>query len=154
MLTAVALIITQACYLEAAWHPVDCAAIAHVLVKRADGTPEGVARMAFAYSLNKPTPRAARARLLPQGLHPRELPRFAALVAIATAVLEGKLPNPCPRARHWGSRVLPNDVARAERAIRARRWTAVVCKRGTANAFYAPAHGQASAKRHLHPRSP
>jgi hypothetical protein len=147
LVIALAIVIAQACWLEAAYAPVDCAAIAHVLVNRADGGD--VAAMAHAYSLDKPTPRAAFARQLPQGLPVQELPRFNALVAIATRVLQGTLANPCPRARHWGSPVLKPDLERAERAIAQGRWRVIQCRRPTANRFYG-----ATTKRQFRVRRP
>ena len=147
MLTALAVVIAQACWLEATYRTEDCAAIAHVILKRAASARVEPAVMAYAYSLNKPTPRAAQARALPAGLPARELPRWQALVRIAQGALEGRISNPCPRARHWGSPVLAPDVERAGRAIRQNRWVVVVCTRRTANTFYAHA-----AKRELRRR--
>ena len=135
MLIPLAIVLAQACYLESDYRVDECAAIAHVLVRRAHGGD--VAKMAHAYSLDKHTPRARRARHLPRGLPARELPRWLELVATAQGVLDGTVANPCPRAMHWGSRTLPTDVARAERALGQGRWRVVRCTRGMANAFYA-----------------
>ena len=144
------IVLAQACWLEATWQSTDCAAIAYVILRRADDARMTPAAMAHAYSLDKKTPRAAKARALPEGLHARELERFAVLVDITEGVLEGRIANPCPRAFHWGSRVLSTDVACAEHAISQGRWRVVRCKKATANAFYA----KAAAQGEFRPRSP
>lgn len=131
--------LARACYLETTWNPTDCAAVVHVLLRRARQADVTPAAMAYAYSLRKPTARAAYARALPSGLRPADLPRWQALVAVAEGVIAGEIANPCPRAVHWGSPRLAPDLARARRAIAAQRWVVVRCRGRTANTFYAKA---------------
>jgi hypothetical protein len=63
--------------------------------------------------------------------------RWARLRAIALRLLAGDIPNPHPRARHFGSRVLRTDRERAARAIEQGRWRALPAKRGEVQAYYA-----------------
>lgn len=134
------LLVARACFVEASFRLADCAAIAYVLRARAMRTGWSLHRTTLAYSaLDADTPRAALARSLPAGDEPSFTPaqnkRWALVRAVARAALEGRVGNPAPGARHWGSRGLPNDVARAQRAIDAGRWRLVPAQ--TVNAFYA-----------------
>ncbi len=139
--------VAQACWLEATWRHDDCAAITRALERRAVRARLHIAQMAWRYSLNKPTTRAAYAQRLPAGLSAREIERWDALVGVVEEALARTIPDPCPHATHWGSpsAQLP-DVDRAERALREGRWRLVKCRTKTANAFYAENGPRARAK--------
>lgn len=131
-------LLAQVCYVEATWRTDDCAAIVHVLVKRAERAGVPLADMAVRYSaIDADTPRARQVRTFPAGLEPRQLAKWQRLEATAQGVLDGKVPNPCPRASHWGSPRLKSDVRRAMSALEAGRWTRAACRAPVANAFFA-----------------
>ena len=136
-----AVLLAQACWLEAGWSPADCAAIAYVIRARAARRGSTFTEMLVAYSaIDADSPRATFARQLPDGDEPtwnaRTNARWRQLRRHAAAVLAGNVRNPCVGARDWGARNLPNDVRRAVKAIEAGRWRVVTCTEQTANAFY------------------
>jgi hypothetical protein len=130
--------VARTCWLESTWRLDDCAAITRVLERRAARARVPLTEMAWRYSLNKTTPRAAYAQRLPAELSATEMKRWNTLVGVVEATLARLIPDPCPGATHWGSpsRQLP-DVERAARAIREDRWRVVQCRTRTANIFYA-----------------
>jgi hypothetical protein len=134
--TEPATLLAQACWLEATYRHDDCAAIVHVIKRRAARAGVSVAAMAVRYSaLDSGTERAAQALRLPAGLDAAELPKWHALTSVVEGALSGRVKSPCGRADHWGARNLPRDRDRARKAIDEGRWRLLGCT--TANAFYA-----------------
>jgi hypothetical protein len=134
------LLAARVAFLEGGFSLSDAAAITYVLKARARRSGWTFARTALAYSaLDSDTPRAVFARQLPASDEPtfsaRENERWALVRAVVRAALDGRVRNPAPGARHWGSRVLANDVRRAKRAVDAGRWRAIAS--ATRNAFFA-----------------
>lgn len=62
-------------------------------------------------------------------------PKWLAVLDRAQGVMDGTLEDPC-RASQWGSRTLPADVIRAERALKSGRWIPARCAGATANRFF------------------
>lgn len=128
--------------MEAGFSLPDCAAIAYVLRARARTAGCTVAEMAMRYTaLKAQNDRARFARELPRG-DVEEWNRatnrlWADVRRTAALALRGRIANPTPGARHWGSRTLANDKRRAQRAIDGGRWETIEAE--TRNAFYAEA---------------
>jgi hypothetical protein len=122
--TATALL-AQVCEFEADRREVDCAAIWWVAVKRARSANVEPLTMLLRYSTLWRT-RSARARRIQASAPP------AALLELAGRLLRDEVPDPCPRATHWGSAA---DGARG-RMVLAR------CSVRTANRFYAVTRGR------------
>lgn len=134
-------VLARVCWKEASFSLSDCAAIGYVLQARARRARWPFERMAWAYaSLDADHPRARRARELPDSDAPDfssyENRRWARVRQVAQATLAGELPNPCPRALHWGGLALAADLRRATTAQLLGKWRLVRCKPSTANAFY------------------
>lgn len=121
----------------------DCAAIVHVLQRRAERQGVPLTYMTRAYSGRhvgvEASPRPWVAGLRLDGRQPAEWPASASwaryrpawleLVRHVDDVLEGAVLNPCPGADHWGGRM---DDHRAERA----GWTRIECDMPTRNRFW------------------
>jgi hypothetical protein len=136
------LLAARACWLEGGFSLADCAAVVHVIKRRARRAGWPFERMLVAYSaIDADNPRAAFARQLPAGAEPswspRENERWSMVREIAAAALDGRVSSPCRGARDWGAPNLANDVGRAQRAIDAGKWRRIQC--GTRNRFYGPA---------------
>lgn len=132
--------LARVCFLESGFSEVDCAAIAYVTARRAERAGTPFAEMLTAYSaIDSGTARADEIAMYPDadvtGKPASFNRRWAALRAYAERIVNGEIADPCG-ATHWGSRVLSNDVARAERAVREGRWVPARCSK-TKNAFYA-----------------
>jgi hypothetical protein len=136
---------------ESDWHARDQAAALHVVKRRAERAGVSLEQMATAYSAvfsGKGSPRKAWVLAIeadckqpsgwPQRLRwARYAQRCRDTFARVERFLRGELPDPCPRAEHFGSRVLRADVERAERAVREGRWTPARCRGETVNAYFA-----------------
>ena len=62
--------------------------------------------------------------------------RCSQLFEDATSFLAGSLADPCHGATQYGSPILPSDVLRARRAVKAGRWQLVVCKPKTVQSYF------------------
>lgn len=136
-------LLARKCAGESTWRLDDCAAILHVLSRRAALTGRTLEQMAADYGPASYPSRPWIAALapsceLPDGWTPRldwsrHRDRCSQLFALTAAFLRGEVADPC-HADHWGSRVLESDVRRARKAIAEGRWVLSRCS--TANAFY------------------
>lgn len=146
------LVLARTCAGEAGWstRTGDCAAIVHVLLRRADRAGTTPIAMARAYSAALgPGGRPWVRGLALDGHEPagwperlawaRYRPGWLALVRHVRDVLAGRVADPCPGAVHWGMRT-GRDAQRARRA----GWRLVECSAPTRNAFWALAAGGAS----------
>lgn len=134
-------LLAQVCWLESSFSFDDCAAIVYVLERRARRADISLTEMALRYSsIRTAQPRARFARSLPDGDEPSWPSalnrRWAELRTHVADALARRIPDPCPRATHWGARNLPVDRARALDALTAGTWREVRCRVETANAFY------------------
>jgi hypothetical protein len=142
-----ALDLARICVGEAGWQTDsgDCAAIVHLLTRRAGRLGLSVRTMARAYSPRhtgqRPSRRPWIAQLDPSGVQPaawpdgpsweRHRPLWLEVQAHVRAVLAGEVEDPCAgEPDHWGARY-GADLRRA----RAAGWREVDCG-GTANAFW------------------
>lgn len=134
---SVSLLLARACWLEASFSFADCAAIEHVLERRAERAGVSLVEMVHRYTaLRASNARARLARQLPDGDEPsftvRENARWAELRA---AVAAGQV-DTCPGAQHWGGMRIAVDRARAHAAVRAGRWEVAKCIVSTSNTFF------------------
>jgi hypothetical protein len=145
-------LLTRACVAETDWSRPDCAAVLHVLKRRAATAGEPIEQMAGRYVAMLAThDNSPRARWVMQltadcsepadwdqsaGRWKWYAPKCKQLVADVQAFERGALPDPCGGATQWGSRTLPQDAERAARALKAGRWVLARCSTRTANAFY------------------
>lgn len=134
----------RVCYLESTFRLDDCRAILHVARKRAARSGQQWLDALRAYSVleRSQTPRAREVRALPWGdvedKGTRWNEQWAQLRDLVVSFAAGSVPDPTPGATQWGSRILPADVARADRAVREGRWIPARVARGVKlrNAFY------------------
>ena len=136
-----ALDVARVCYLEASFREADCITIFHVARKRAAAergigletvTVVEVVAMLVNYSaINARNPRAEEVReyanedVASKGR--KWNTRWARLRTLSFELCEGRHPDPCPAARHWGGTMDPPRGG----MIPAR------CAAATANTFYA-----------------
>jgi hypothetical protein len=121
----------RACYLEATWRESDCVALLYVTRKRARRAERPWLDMLHDYSaIDAKTPRAEETRAFPWGDIPNKSARFnrrwQRLRNLVVEFAQGRHPNPCPHAVHWGGTM---DHAKG-RMVRAR------CAVPTVNTFY------------------
>lgn len=129
------------CWLESSFAQADCAALLHVLMRRAERAGVPLVEMAWRYSaLRRNHARAALARALPDGDEPTWTAainrRWSALRETALGVLNGSVADPCPGATQWGGMGLHADERRARAALASGRWVHARCAVGTANTFF------------------
>lgn len=126
------LALSRACYIESGWRESDCAALAHVIARRAERAGATFGQMLLAYSaLDADNPRAAEVRGYPwgdiDGKPAAFNRRWAKLRAYVTRVAAGDVRDPCGgRATHWGG---TTDMPRG-------RMVPVHCATPTVNTFY------------------
>ncbi len=121
----------RVCYLEATWRQSDCVALLYVTQRRARNARRPWLDLLLHYSaINANNPRALEVRAFPWSDLPERSVSFnrnwRRLRDLVTEFAAGKLPNPCPRADHWGGAM---DHARG-------RMVPAHCSTSTANTFY------------------
>lgn len=146
--------LARVCVAEAGWDVTsgDCAAIVHLLERRADAQGIPVRRMAELYASRHFDPeRTDRRRWIvgltiearrpagwPSGVPWRAFrPAWLSTIAHVDAVRRGDVADPCPGADHWGG---PMDDHRAIHA----GWERVECAAETRNRFWLVPRGDAS----------
>lgn len=126
-----ALVLAQACHVEATWRKSDCSAIYH-LAKRKGGTGWSSWLLQYSALRKNRTRRAAEIAEWPWGDIPRQTDphnkRWGEQRQYALELIAGLHADPCPKARHWGGPDI--DPPRG-------RMVPVVCEPRTANVFYA-----------------
>lgn len=123
----------RSCYAEATWSQADCAALLHVIAKRANKYRWSFLKMLKAYSVKNwvQSDHGKVARTLRLGANPRQDERWNSnwfdLVTHVVDVLQGRVVDPCPTADHWAAKYYhPRTPMRRVR-----------CQASMANAFYA-----------------
>jgi hypothetical protein len=122
----------RTCYLEATWSKNDCVALLWVTRKRAARASRSWLDMLIDYSaVDANTPRAKAVRDFPWGDVPDKSEtfnrRWRELRELVVDFADGKHPDPCPHAEHWGGKM---DHPHG-RMVKAR------CMVSTSNIFYA-----------------
>lgn len=119
------IVAAQICVLEAMWRTTDCAGILLTASRRAHARLGSEPWLTALVSYSAPAMRLGKRRV--KAAISAEPERFVALQEFVASVLSGDVPDPCPRAWHFGS---IEDGSRG-------RMTSARCSGPTANRFFA-----------------